>query len=93
MIAQFLTLIVSFRDHLRTYARKMTIAKFLICTILVLGLVIVLPAVATEEFPMSNGFTSGYRKVDDVNLHYVKGGHRWCFWYTASDKAGTNGTI
>lgn len=23
---------------------------------------------------MSNGFTSGYRKVDDVNLHYVKGG-------------------
>lgn len=42
--------------------------------ILVLGLVVALPAFATEEFPLPNGFTSGYRKVDGVNLHYVKGG-------------------
>lgn len=32
------------------------------------------PAQAAEEFPASAGFTPGYRTVDGVNLHYLKGG-------------------
>jgi len=74
MMTQFLALIAIFRVNLRTRAWKMTIAKFLTCMILVLGLIVALPAVAIEEFPTPTGFTSSYRKVDGVNLHYVKGG-------------------
>ena len=32
------------------------------------------PALAQEEFPIPEGFTSEYREVDGVRLHYVKGG-------------------
>ncbi|WP_313683242.1 alpha/beta hydrolase [Pantoea sp.] len=31
-------------------------------------------AAATEEFPVPVGFTSGYRTINGVKLHYVKGG-------------------
>ncbi|MDN3222217.1 alpha/beta fold hydrolase [Pseudomonas nunensis] len=31
-------------------------------------------AVAQEEFPIPDGFTGGYEKVDGVNLHFVRGG-------------------
>lgn len=31
-------------------------------------------AFAADEFPLPEGFTSGYRTIDGVDLHYVKGG-------------------
>lgn len=31
-------------------------------------------ALAADEFPLPNGFTSGYQTIDGVRLHYVKGG-------------------
>ncbi len=31
-------------------------------------------SIAQEEFPAPRGFTPGYRTIDGVNLHYVKGG-------------------
>jgi pimeloyl-ACP methyl ester carboxylesterase len=33
-----------------------------------------LPTMAAEEFPVPAGFTSEYRMIDGVRLHYVKGG-------------------
>jgi len=42
---------------------------------LALGLVAAAPALAaSEEFPVPAGFNSGFRDVDGVKLHYVKGG-------------------
>lgn len=32
------------------------------------------PQAAQEEFPAPAGFTPGYRTIDGVNLHYLKGG-------------------
>lgn len=32
------------------------------------------PETVQEEFPVPAGFTPGYRMIDGVNLHYVKGG-------------------
>lgn len=32
------------------------------------------PAFAADEFPLPEGFTSGYQTIDGVKLHYVKGG-------------------
>lgn len=42
--------------------------------VLLLGLLFTLPALAAEEFPVPAGFVSGYREINHVKLHYVKGG-------------------
>ncbi|AFT69041.1 CFTR inhibitory factor, Cif [Alloalcanivorax dieselolei B5] len=43
---------------------------------LVLGAALALgaPAFAADEFPVPEGFSSGYQTIDGVKLHYVKGG-------------------
>ncbi|GAA5235242.1 alpha/beta hydrolase [Verticiella sediminum] len=43
---------------------------------LVLGASVALaaPAFAADEFPVPEGFASGYQTIDGVRLHYVKGG-------------------
>ncbi|TBU71819.1 alpha/beta hydrolase [Pseudomonas daroniae] len=42
--------------------------------VLVITLVLAAPAFAADEFPLPEGFTSGYQTIDGVRLHYVKGG-------------------
>ena len=37
-------------------------------------LLVASPALATDEFPVPAGFSSEYREIDGVRLHYVKGG-------------------
>ena len=32
------------------------------------------PQSAAEEFPISEGFTGTYRKIDGIRLHYATGG-------------------
>ncbi|MET0255484.1 MAG: alpha/beta hydrolase [Luteibacter sp.] len=48
--------------------------RLLHAVVLAAALLLAIPASASEEFPVPQGFTSGYRTVDGVKLHYVKGG-------------------
>lgn len=52
----------------------MSIKRLLRAAAIALALSLAAPAFAAEEFPLPQGFTSGYQSVGGVKLHYVKGG-------------------
>jgi len=70
-----------------------------------LGLSLVAPAHAADEFPVPKGFTSAYRTVDGVKLHYVKGGsgplvylvhgfgQSWYEWHQLMPELAKNFTV
>lgn len=48
--------------------------RFSINLLAALTVAVAAPAFAAEEFPLPQGFSSGYDTIDGVKLHYVKGG-------------------
>ncbi len=52
----------------------MTILNSIKVLVLYMFISLTLPTFAQEEFPVPTGFTSGFRTIDGIKIHYVTGG-------------------
>ena len=48
--------------------------RLLILIVLAAGSALPLPVIAADEFPVPAGFTSEFKTIDGIKMHYVKGG-------------------